>query len=258
MGAPGGLEFFENLAAADAVATTSLAEGFGMVFLEAWLAGRPLVGRDLPSWGLPAKPQLTERFIRMLAANHGQTWNASQLGQSLGISYHTVNRYLEYLEGAFLVRRLSPFHANIGKRLVKSPKIYWRDSGLLHAILNVPDRTELLNQPWVGASWEGFVSEQIIGSLNQCDCTFQPYFLRTSDQHEIDLLLDFGNELWAVEIKLTATPSPQDMRKLNRTADLVGAKRRFLVSQTRAISEGENSASCNLPWLLENLEKEKA
>jgi hypothetical protein len=194
----------------------------------------------------------------MLAANHGQTWNASQLGQSLGISYHTVNSYLEYLEGAFLVRRLPPFHANIGKRLVKSPKVYWRDSGLLHALLNVPNPKELLNQPWVGASWEGFVIEQIVTALGQCERTFHPYFFRTSDRHEIDLLLDFGSELWAIEVKLTATPSFQDMQKLNRTADLVGAQRRFLVSQTRTISDDGNSASCDLPWLLQKLGEEFA
>ena len=103
--------------------------------------------RDLPAWGLAAKPQLIERLLRMLAVNHGQRWNASQLGQSLGVSYHTVNTYLDYLEGAFLVRRLAPFHANIGKRLVKSPKVYWRDSGLLHALLNVRHiHLDLLNK----------------------------------------------------------------------------------------------------------------
>lgn len=215
-----------------------------------------LVQRDLPAWGLTAKPQLTERLLRMLAASHGQTWNASQIGQSLGVSYHTVNGYLDYLDGAFLVRRLAPYHANIGKRLAKSPKVFWRDSGLLHAVLNVPDTKGLLHQPWVGASWEGFVIEQVLGVLKQCDCTFEPYFLRTSDQHEIDLLLDFGRDLWAVEVKLTANPSPQDMERLNRTADMVGANRRFLVSQVCTITEGKNRASCNLPWLLERLEEQ--
>ena len=217
-----------------------------------------LMQRDLPAWGLTAKPQLTERLLRMLAASHGQTWNASQIGQSLGLSYHTVNGYLDYLDGAFLIRRLAPYHANIGKRLVKSPKVFWRDSGLLHAVLNVPDTKELLHQPWVGASWEGFVIEQVLGVLKQCDCAFEPYFLRTSDQHEIDLLLDFGRDLWAVEVKLTANPSLQDMERLNRTADMVGANRRFLVAQVRTSVEGKSQASCNLPWLLERLEEQFA
>lgn len=98
----------------------------------------------------------------MLAAAHGQAWNASQLGQGLGLSYHTVNGTLYFLTGAFLIRRLQPLHANVGKRLVKSPKVYWRDTGLLHALMNVSDRDTLLGQPWVGASWEGFVIEQIV------------------------------------------------------------------------------------------------
>src|SRR5438132_10316002 len=93
--------------------------------------------RDLPNWGLPAKPQRTDRLLRMLAALHGQVWNASQVGQSMGLSYQTVNSYLDYLAGAFLIRRLQPYQANVRKRLVKTPRIYWRDSGLLHALLNV-------------------------------------------------------------------------------------------------------------------------
>jgi len=217
-----------------------------------------LAQRDLPVWGLPAKPQVTDRLLRMLAAQHGQAWNASRLGQSLGVSYQTVNGYLDYLEGAFLLRRLPPFHANIGKRLVKSPKIYWRDSGLLHALLNVSDRKELLNQPWVGASWEGFAIEQVLATLAQCDVSFQAYFLRTSDQFEIDLLLDFGSELWAIEAKLTADPRPQDMERLGRTADLVGAGKRILVSQIRECVEAKNRISCNLPWLLEHIQKQFA
>ena len=123
-----------------------------------------LVQRDLPNWGLPARPQLTSRLLRMLAAIHAQEWNASQIGKSLGLSYHTVNNYVDYLEGAFLVRRLPPYFANIRKRVIKRPKLYWRDTGLLHALLNVRDRDTLLNQPWVGASWEGFVIEQILAA----------------------------------------------------------------------------------------------
>ena len=131
--------------------------------------------RDLPAWGLTAKPRQTERLLRMLAATHGQIWNASRIGQSLGVSYHTVNHQLDYLEAAFLIRRLAPYHANIGKRLVKSPKIYWRDSGLLHAMLNASAKT-LLHQPWVGASWEGFVIEQVLGVLQQHDRAFAILF----------------------------------------------------------------------------------
>ena len=175
-----------------------------------------LAQRDLPAWGLPAKPQVTLRLLRMIAAVHGQAWNASQIGQSLGLSYHTVNSYLDYLEGAFLIRRLQPYHANVGKRLVKSPKVYWRDAGLLHSLLGGVAETALLDQPWVGASWEGFVIEQLLALLAQRDHRAEAFFFRTSDQQEVDLVLDFGAQLWALEVKLTASPGPDAMRRLNQ------------------------------------------
>ena len=209
--------------------------------------------RDLPSWGLPAKPQITDRLLRMLAALHGQAWNASKVGQSLGLSYQSVNTYLDYLDGAFLIRRLPPYQVNIRKRLVKTPKVYWRDSGLIHALLNVPDERTLLAQPWVGASWEGFVIEQALGELSALGRRFSPYYFRTSDQHELDLVLDFGGELWAVEVKLTASPGPEDMRRLEKTAGMIGAKRCFLVSQTRRSSGDGHRISCDLPAFLEHL-----
>ena len=212
-----------------------------------------VVQRDLPAWGLPAKPQVTDRLMRMLAAAHGQLWNASRIGQSLGLSYHTVNSYLDFLVGAFLIRRLLPFEANLGKRLVRSPKLYWRDSGLLHALLNVPDAQTLLNQPWVGASWEGYVIEQIIGELAAHGARVEPYFFRTSDGHEIDLVLDFGRERWAIEVKLSASPTPADMDRLDRTADLIGATHRYLVSQTPRSVASATRASFKLSGMLERL-----
>jgi predicted AAA+ superfamily ATPase len=209
-----------------------------------------LAQRDLPAWGLAAKPQTTERLMAMLAALHGQAWNASNVGQSMGLSYHTVNSYLDYLAGAFLIRRLPPFSANIGKRLVKSPKVYWRDSGLLHSLLGVSNRESLLRQPWVGASWEGFVIEQILGQLSSGGRAVTPYYFRTSDQHELDLVLEVEGMLWAFEIKLTSSPSPADMAGLDKRADMIGAKRRALVSQTSKASGNETRLSCNLDHLL--------
>ncbi len=208
-----------------------------------------LAQRDLPSWGLPAKPQVTDRFLRMLAATHGQVWNASQLGQSLGLSYHSVNSYLDYLEGAFLIRRLPPYHANVGKRLVKSPKVFWRDSGLLHAVLGLGDGQSLADQPWVGASWEGFVLEQLLAVLAQRDYRVEPFYFRTSDQHEVDLVLEREGRRCAIEIKLTASPGPDDMRRLNKAADLFGATPRVLISQTPRVVANAREVSCNLPWL---------
>ena len=206
--------------------------------------------RDLPTWGFPARPQTTDRLLRMVAALHGQAWNASQVGQALGVSYHTVNGYLDYLAGAFLIRRLYPFQANVRKRLVKRPKVYWRDTGLLHALLQVPDRRALLGQPWVGASWEGFVIEQAIGELATMGRAFEPYYFRTSDQHEVDLVLELDAERWAVEVKLTASPGPEDLARLDRCADMVGATRRFLVSQTPRPSGDERRASLDLASFL--------
>ncbi len=212
-----------------------------------------LTQRDLPNWGLPAQPQTTQRLLHMLAAVHGQTWNASQIGKSLGLSYHTVNSYLDYLEGAFLVRRLSPFLPNIRKRVIRSPKIYWRDSGLLHAQLRVTDEHSLLIQPWVGTSWEGFVIEQIVGHLSSIGATFDAFFFRTSDQHEIDLVLEFGGELWAIEVKLTASPTPGDMKRLDAAADIIAAGHRILVSKTPDPVGNLQRGSCNLEWLLNRL-----
>lgn len=214
-----------------------------------------LTQRDLPNWGLPAKPQMTQRLLKMLAILHGQTLNASQIGRSLGLSYKTVSSYLDYLQGAFLIRLLQPYHANLKKRLVKGPKVYWRDTGLLHALLNVSDESELLNQPWVGASWEGFVVEQVLGSLSLLDKHLGAYFLRTSDQYEIDLVLEFGKEVWAVEVKLTSSPASSDVEKLNKAASLIGANKRILVSQTQKNIDNGKFISCNLKWLLSYFSK---
>ncbi len=214
-----------------------------------------LAQRDLPLWGLPARPQTTDRMFRMLAALHGQMWNASRMGQNLGLSYQTINSYIAYLEGAFLIRRLQPYHANIKKRLIKSPKIYWRDSGLLHALLNIADERALLAHPLVGASWEGFVIEQAIGELTARGRRFDAYYFRTSDQYELDLVLDFGRELWAIEVKLTSSPGPDDMTRLDKAADMIDAERRFLVSLTSRSAGDKRRISCNLPAFLKQLAK---
>ena len=212
-----------------------------------------LTQRDLPSWGLPAKPQVTDRLLRMLAVLQGQVWNAVQVGQSLGLSYHTVNSYLDYLIGAFLVRLLPAFQSNVRKRLVKRPKLYWRDTGLLHALMNVPDRRALLSQPWVGASWEGYVIEQILGELSSLGMNCNAYHLRTSDQYDLDLVLDFGTQLWAVEVKLTSSPSTGRISRMNKAADIIDASRRFLISHTKKPAGNERFLSCDLPTFLEQL-----
>jgi predicted AAA+ superfamily ATPase len=160
---------------------------------------------------------------------------------------------VDYFVGAFLVRRLAPLQTNLRKRLVKSPRVYWRDTGLLHALLGVADQRALLDQPWVGASWEGFVLEQIIGVLLARGVAFDPYYFRTSDGHELDLVVDLGRERWAVEIKLTSAPAPADMDRLELVSDLIKATHRFLVTRTIRPAGDDRRASCNLEWLLERL-----
>jgi predicted AAA+ superfamily ATPase len=206
--------------------------------------------RDLPAWGLPAAPQQTERLLAMLAALQGQMWNASRLGQSMGLAYHTVNSYLDFLEGAFLIRRLHPYSANIRKRLVKAPKVFLRDSGLLHAVLGATNQSSLLRQPWVGASWEGYVIEQVLARLGALGRQARPYFFRTSDMHELDLVLEVDASLWAFEIKLTSAPSPAHLHALHKVADMIGASRRILVSHVAQPAETKAVLSSNLAYLL--------
>lgn len=188
-----------------------------------------LVARDLPTWGLSAKPRQTTRLLAMLAALHGQPVNASQLGTSLAMDHKTVVSHCDYLEGAFLIRRLQPYFTNMKKRLVKTPRVFWRDSGLLHALMNVTDLDHLYRQPWLGQSWEGFIIEQTLATLDAVGKRAQPFFFRTADGHELDLVLDWGTERWAIEVKLTSNPSPDTIDRLHKTADMIDAKRRILV-----------------------------
>jgi len=216
-----------------------------------------LAQRDLPTWGLPAKPQVTERLLRMTAAVTGQVWNASAVGASLGITHPTVNSYVDYLEGAFLVRRLRPFAANLKKRLARREKLYWRDSGLVHALLGVRDNGSLLVQPWVGASWEGYVIEQVLSTLAATGRHAEGWYFRTGDGHEIDLLLELDAERWAIEVKLTSEPDPRDLARLDRAADLVDARTRILVSHTRRPAFGATQISAGLSDVLAYLQRLK-
>ncbi len=216
---------------------------------------RLLAQRDLPAIGLSARPGVTERLLRMLAAWHGQPLNASRLAQSLGVSSPTVTSYIDVLEGAFLVRRLPAYRTNSRKRLVRTPRCYVRDSGIVHALLGVRDLEGLLNAPWVGASFEGFVIEQILGVLSRIDPTSVPYHFRTSDQYEVDLVVDRGDELWAIEVKLTSRPTGDDMARLDKTADMISATRRFLVTRQPEVVEAASRVACSLEWLLSWLEQ---
>jgi hypothetical protein len=209
-----------------------------------------LVTRDLPSWGLPAKPRQTMRLLAMLAAVHGLPLNASQIGSSMALDHKTVLSHCDFLEGAYLIRRLQPFSTNIKKRLVKRPRILWRDSGLMHALMGVADLNTLYRQPWLGQSWEGFVIEQTLDTLSAAGLRATPYFFRTSDGYELDLVLDWGPDRWAIEIKLTSNPSAAMVDRLNATADLIDASRRVLVCRIARRIETEKLLVASLPvWL---------
>lgn len=160
--------------------------------------------KDLAQIGLSTDPRLVERFWIMLANAQGGIWNGESFARALGITRPTVNNYLKYLEGSFMVRTLQPFHYNIKKRLVKSPKVFIRDSGLLHSLTGVDSMSALQNLVLVGASWEGFVIEQIIDTFGTA---YEYYFYRTHQGAECDLLLvKNGKVKIAVEIKNTVSP----------------------------------------------------
>jgi predicted AAA+ superfamily ATPase len=212
-----------------------------------------LAMRDLPVWGLPAAAPVTKRFFRMLAASHGCTWNASMIAKSMGLSYHTVNGYLDFLEQAFLIRKLAPYAANIRKRLIKSPKVYWRDSGLLHALMNVHRTEDLIAQPWVGVSWEGWVIEQILAALNNRGVPYEPFFFRTSDGYELDLVLRIKGGLWAFEIKLTTSPGKRDLDRMKKTAAMIGADRNVLVSRSNRTLRGQDAVITGVKGALDML-----
>jgi uncharacterized protein len=167
---------------------------------------RTYLERDVPMFGSRIPAETLRRFWTMLAHNQGALHNASRLATGLEVSSQTISRYIDLLVDLLLVRRLQPYHANSGKRLVKSPKIYIRDSGLLHALLNIPCRDSLLGHPVVGSSWEGFVIENLI---NAAPAFTVPGFYRTSGGAEIDLLLELpGGERWAIEVKRSRAAKP--------------------------------------------------
>lgn len=168
---------------------------------------RTYVERDMPQFSSRLPAGLIARLWTMLAHNQGTMLNSARLATSLEVTSPTVSRYIEFLEDLLLVRKLNTFSPNIGKRLVKAPKIYIRDTGLLHAMLNLQSNTELFRHPVCGFSWEGFVIEQVIEAVGD---RASPMFYRTSDGAEIDLLLEWHRtgDLWAIEIKQSMSRPP--------------------------------------------------
>ena len=158
--------------------------------------------RDIPALGISIPAETLRRFWVMVSHYHGQVLNLSELGRSFGVSDHTVRRYLEILSGTFMIRLLPPWHANVGKRLVKAPKLYVRDSGLFHALHAIATPVELESHPKLGASWEGFAMEQAIRLMG----VTHPYFWRTHTGAELDLVWQARGGLWGMEFKYQDAP----------------------------------------------------
>jgi len=190
---------------------------------------RTFIERDLHQLGIEVSPVQMRKLMSMLAHVHGGLWNASELAGSLGVSYHTVNRYVEILEQTFLIRRLPPYFANLSKRLVKSPKVYFRDSGLLHYFLGVATKEDLDVHPKKGASWEGFVLEQVLGWLSLRGAAMEAYFWRTGTGSEVDLMLKKGRRLIPIEIKRHSSPQKSDVTGLVSCMADLGLKEGYVI-----------------------------
>jgi hypothetical protein len=208
-----------------------------------------LLERDFPQWGVRVPAVAMRRFWTMLAHYHGQILNVAELARAFGASESSARRYLDVLSDAFMVRLLEPYYANLSKRQVKSPKVYVRDSGLLHQLLGVTSAKELLSHPKVGASWEGFVIEQVL----LAEPHDEAFFWATHQGAEIDLVLARGRELCGVECKRTdaprMTPSIHAALRdlgLARVALVYPGEKRFPIADRveavplRALAEGKS------------------
>lgn len=186
---------------------------------------RTYLERDIPQFGPRIAAETLRRFWTMLAHHQSGLLNVAQLARNLGVDAKTAQSYIDLLCDLLLVRRLQPWHVNMGKRLVKSPKVYVRDSGLVHALLDIGTKETLLSHPVVGASWEGFVIENLLASAPS---HVQAHFYRTSGGAEVDLLLAWPNgDLWAIEIKRSLTPKVE--RGFHAACDDLKPTRKLLV-----------------------------
>jgi predicted AAA+ superfamily ATPase len=161
-----------------------------------------LLERDFPQWGVRVAATALQRFLSMVAHYHGQVWNSAEPARALGVSESTTRRYLDLLTDAFMMRQLQPLHANLKKRQVKSPKIYVRDSGLLHQLLGIESMKSLYSHPKIGASWEGFIIENVL----MRELYDEVFFWATHQGAEIDLILRRGDTLYGVECKRADAP----------------------------------------------------
>lgn len=215
---------------------------------------RSYAERDLPALGLPADPKLIRTLLTMLAHFHGQLWNAQTFAASLGVSAPTVNKYVRFLEESFFLTFLPPYSRNIKKRLVKSPKVYLRDSGMITAMLGISSWEELSGHPQLGAIWEGYVLEQLRASLSEGQ---ELMFYRTHDGAECDALICEGGEVrMAVEIKYTSAPKiSKGFRSV--IADLNTTENFLLVPQGVEYQAAENICVIPLAGFLEMIKSKE-
>ena len=190
---------------------------------------RALIERDLPGLGIDIGPGEFRRLWAMACHFHGELLNMNKMASSLGLSPHTVKRYVDILEHTFMVRRLSPYFANIKKRIIKSPKLYIRDSGLFHYFSRILSRQDLVEHPSLGKSFEGFVVELIAQILALLTPEFELFFFRTSDGIETDILLKKGRYHVPIEIKSTLSPNIQMVAPLEKTLSLLRSKKGFVI-----------------------------
>lgn len=183
------------------------------------------VEKDIPLFGPQVPATRMKRFWSMLAHYHGQQAVLTEIGKSLEVSHTTARNYLDILQDFFMVRQVHPWSGNTKKRLVKTPKVYIRDTGLLHSLLNITSFDQLLGHPVAGASWEGFVMENI---LNQIPADWTASYYRSSNQAEIDLVLEFGSkEVWGVEIKKSSAPTISS--GFHRACEDIGTTKKYVV-----------------------------
>ncbi len=189
-------------------------------------------------------------FLRLLGGLSGKVLNYSEVSRSLGVSQPTVRDYFEIAHGTFVWRRLSPFERNATKRIVKHPKGFLRDSGLLHHLQRIPDIQALLTHPQMGSSWEGMVIEELIRQLNACGIGFDPFYYRTSAGAEIDLVLDGDFGLIPIEIKYTSTVSPRSLRSLRDFVRERGCRMGLVINNdTEPRLYDENIVGVPFAWL---------
>ncbi len=197
-----------------------------------WEYLHQMIERYLPNLGFQLPPRETMRLFKMLVNFHGTIYNASRIGKNLGVSYHTVNKYVDFLIRSGLVRHLPAAQIKSRKRLVKHPKLFWRDSGLLHALNGMKNNEDLFSQIWVGASWEGWVIEQICTRLQMNGKSIQAYHFSTTDGYALDLLLNYEDQLWAINTTISSNPPPEFFSELAKVASMVGADNAILISRT--------------------------